>query len=109
MVIRSWMETDTKKEIATISEHLPAIMLEHTLNLIEQMEGETIDLEYRRRTVHLLYRLITETGISFHCSSSANYDAAHEFCIYLDGWILEINSEDKNPEIGFITVKPISK
>jgi hypothetical protein len=103
MIIRYWVNEAAKEELMTIKNYLPTNILEHTLNLIEEMDMGEIDIKYRSNMIHLLYRLVTENDVHFHCSSSKTYDAAHEFCLYLDGWLFEIESE--NPENGFISVK----
>jgi len=108
MIIRYWVNEESEKELMTIKHYLPMNVMEHTLNLIEQMdEGET-DIAYRSRIIHLLYRLVTENDVHFCCSSSETYDIAHEFCLYLDGWLFEVEANE-DPEKGFFNVKSIKK
>ena len=101
MIIRTWMTDSAKEEINDIAKYLPQNVIEHTVNLIEEMDGDTnIDYEYRCRIINVLFKAIHEDDFRFYCGSSNNYDACHEFCMYLDGWVWRISGN--NPETGGI-------
>ena len=100
MIARAWMTQDIHEKIKEIAIVLPFDILEHALDLIEEMDID--DDEYRSRLINCMWKAIkSNEGFSYHCSNTPNYDIFHEFCIYLDGWLwrLECDEDDKNKDI----------
>lgn len=107
------MNDTAQNEINKIATLVPAIIIEHALNLIEKMDHEH-DEEYRHKLIHFMWQAI-EPNEKFgcHCSRTSKYDIFHEFCIYLDGWLwyldFDESDEEKDIEHSWVNLKKLTE
>lgn len=103
MNLNEWVNTETRKEIEDIEKKIPHKVMQHALELINEIDTE-FNIMYRRRLVNILWKMCY-ARINSHCSTSPNYDACHEFCFYLEGWVWEVTYvEDSYGEAAHLTL-----
>lgn len=110
MITRAWMTQDIHEKIKEVAMILPMNILEHALDLIEEMDN----VRCYNRLVDCMWKAIkSNEDFMYHCSHTPKYDIFHEFCIYLDGWLwhIECNKDDENKDIEYcwINLEKINK
>lgn len=93
------MDSDTVEQINKIITKIPDYVINHTLEIINQMDPDN-DALYRRRLINHIWSSLFKQNYKATCSASYEYDSWHEFAVYLDGWAWKINYEDGNIDCG---------
>ena len=102
--VREWMNGNVCADVKFLYEKLPAYMVEHSLDILEEYDRETtpdhdLDPGYLNRVTNMLIDFAKGSSRQMTTCQSNNYDLIHELNIYLDGWLFWIDiKEDTNVE-----------
>lgn len=100
---REWMDNSVCAGMKFLYEKLPAYVVEHSLDLLEEYNRKSnfehiLDPEYLNRVTDMLIDFAKGTGGFMTTSASECYDLIHELNAYLDGCLYQIDI-GKNTDI----------
>ena len=96
---REWMNREIRAGMKFLYAKLPAHMVEHSLDILEEYDrennpGHVLDPDYLNRVTDMLIDFAKGSNRRMATSFSDNYDLIHELNIYLDGWLFWIDIKE---------------
>lgn len=112
---REWMDTNVCEGVKFLYEKLPAYVVEHSLDLLEEYNRKydcdhILEPGYLNRVTDMLIGFAKGNQWIMTTSESDCYDLIHELNVYLDGYLYQIDiRENTDIEKGRYSMNVLSK